>query len=134
MTGARIYAMICRPIFQYAHVLLCNARRPTLYNIDIGERSSLRITTMRHPTNPLYNPSNVFLYQQSQIAPILERIHNLNMKFVNYPQNLNAIYPLILITNSAIPPKRKHSFSNPIWISNEVAKLILFLIFILGAR
>lgn len=74
-TACKIYKMICRPILEYGFVLFGNCRKPALRNMEVGERSSMRkITKIRHPNNPLHNPSNHLLYQKTNIEPILSRL------------------------------------------------------------
>ncbi|KAJ8970338.1 hypothetical protein NQ317_007617 [Molorchus minor] len=59
--------MICRPIIEYGHVVFNSCRKAALNNIEVAERSALRkITKIRHPNNPLHNPSNQLLYEKQR--------------------------------------------------------------------
>lgn len=94
-TAAKIYKSICRPVLEYGHVLYLNLKPPALKNIKTAETASLRaITKMRHPQNPLHNPSNGLLYTRTKIQPILERMEQLTVGFAKREQNLLIIEPL----------------------------------------
>lgn len=80
-TATHIYKMICRPLIEYGHILYKTCRRPALHNIETAERTTLRkLTKIRHPMNPIYNPSNNLLYEQTKIQPILCRFNDLTRK------------------------------------------------------
>lgn len=96
-------------MLEYGSVLFINCRKPTLTNIEIGERTSIRkITKIRHPQNSLFNPSNEALYHITGIQPIQERLEYLAKKFANKPENLNVMEPLILKTQLETTPRRKY--------------------------
>ena len=83
-TAVHIYKMICRPILEYGSLLLNNIGNSARYSLNVGERGALRnITRLRHPNNPLYNPSNELLYQSTNITPITTRIETLSRKIAN---------------------------------------------------
>lgn len=93
-TAAIIYKSICRPLIEYANVLYTNCQRPALQNLKVAETSSLRtITKMRHPDNPLHNPSNELLYERTQIKSIDIRLGDLTTRFVTRPQNVDILRP-----------------------------------------
>lgn len=97
MTASKIYKGICRPMLEYAHILYLNCRRPALQNIKVAETSALRIITkIRHPLNPLHNPSNELLYNKTKIQPIMERLKVLSTKFATHRHNLELMQPLFL--------------------------------------
>lgn len=78
----KIYKAICRPILDYAHPLLRFARQSTKEILGVAERTTLRnMAKIRHPDNPLYNPSNTLLYERTQIEPIHDRLHQLTTNF-----------------------------------------------------
>lgn len=96
-TGATIYKMICRPIIEYGHVIFYTCRDSVMKNIEVAERNALRqITKLRHPNNPLYNPSNLLLYEKTKIEPIASRLRKLSIKFSKSEHNLLLIRPLII--------------------------------------
>lgn len=107
--STKIYTSICRPMIEYASILFLNCRTPAKNNIEIAERSSLRIITkIRHPNNPIHNPSNKLLYEKTKVLPILERIEVLSSKFASNSVNINIISPLIKKRNETIERKRRH--------------------------
>ncbi|KAK9891657.1 hypothetical protein WA026_015625 [Henosepilachna vigintioctopunctata] len=104
------YSLSCQDItrINYGHPLFLNGSKALLTNFEIGERSSLRkITKIRNPKNPLFNPSNELLYETTQIEPIIDRINGLSKKFINRENNKNIILPLLHEYNRVNPPKRK---------------------------
>uniref|UniRef100_A0A6P7H843 Uncharacterized protein LOC114348361 n=1 Tax=Diabrotica virgifera virgifera TaxID=50390 RepID=A0A6P7H843_DIAVI len=67
-TAANIYKMICRPMLEYGSAIFYNSKGPAKNNIKVAETTSLRqITRMRHPDNPLHNPSNRMPYEKTGI-------------------------------------------------------------------
>lgn len=108
-TASKIYKTICRPMLEYGHLLYSNARRPTLNNIEVAERSSLRtLSKIRHPENPLYNPPNTLLYEKTKIEPILSRFRTLGKKFVNNPHNLQILQCNTIQENDSRQHRRKY--------------------------
>lgn len=107
--ASRIYKMICRPIIEYGHALYTGCRPTALKIVEVAERRTLRtITKIRHPHNPLHNPSNQFLYEKTKIVPILHRFHSLVTKFVQYPHNAELIRSLIIdLEHERLRRKRK---------------------------
>lgn len=100
-TATTIYKMICRPIIEYGHHIFINARKPTLKTIEVAERSSLRsITKIRHPRNPLHNPSNEMLYKNTKIEPIQQRMLRLSSKFANSPHNFEILHHCTIEENT----------------------------------
>lgn len=107
-TASMIYKMICRPLLEYGLPIFSNATKTALSMIEVAERTCLRkITKLRHPNNPLYNPSNQLLYQITEIEPILERMQKLCKKFITNRNNINVIEPLIHHYNEETTPKAK---------------------------
>lgn len=101
--------MICRPLLEYANVLLLNCKNPAKNNIEVAERSSLRIITkIRHPNNPIHNPSNTLLYEKTRVLPIMNRIDILATKFASNPANVNIISPLTRKRNETIMRKKMY--------------------------
>lgn len=83
-TASCIYKSICRPLLVYAHPLYLSCLKTPLKNINTAETSSLRIITkMRHPQNPLHNPSNDLLYKLTKVEPIEERLSKLSRRLAN---------------------------------------------------
>lgn len=94
-TACHIYQSICRPLLEYCHPIYINCRQPALNNIETAERNSLRsLTRIRHPRNPLHNPSNELLYQATGIVPIRTRLRQLSTKFANKQENINSLTAL----------------------------------------
>ncbi|KAJ8952802.1 hypothetical protein NQ318_008119 [Aromia moschata] len=80
------------PILDYGHTLFINCRKPAINNIKTAETSSLRIITkMRHPNNPVHNPPNEHLYQETQLTPITDRLQLLSSKFARQPHNRDIL-------------------------------------------
>lgn len=103
-TASKIYKTICRPLVEYGHPLFTNCRNTTLKNLRVAETSSLRaITKIRHPSNPLHNPSNALLYQKTKIQPIEERLKSLTKKFAQRACNTQIIQPLLIFRNNSPP-------------------------------
>ena len=91
--ASKIYECICRPLLDYGHPILLNCNNPAKENIRIAETTALgRLTKMRHPNNPLHNPSNALLYDETQVQPIIERAKMLSAKFAR--QHCDTISPL----------------------------------------
>lgn len=94
-TASKIYKSICRPLLEYGHTLYLNCKKPSLKNIQTAETCSLRaISKMRHPNNPLHNPSNFLLYQNLGIDQIGDRLVKLSSKFAAKTSNLEMMEPL----------------------------------------
>ena len=107
--STKIYTAICRPLLEYAGILFLNCKTPAKNNIEIAERSSLRtITKLRHPNNPIHNPSNILLYEKTKLVPILERIDVLSSNFASNSHNINIISPLLKKRNVTMERKRRH--------------------------
>ena len=91
--ASKIYKFICRPLLDYGHPILLNCNNPAKENIRIAETTALRrLTKIRHPNNPLHNPSNTRLYDKTQVQPIMVRAKMLSAKFAR--QNCDTIFPL----------------------------------------
>ena len=59
---SKIYKCICRQLLEYGQPVLFNCNNPAKENIRIAETTALRrLTKIRHPNNPLHNPSNALL-------------------------------------------------------------------------
>lgn len=87
-TAAKIYKTICRPLLEYGHTVYLNCRQPAKKQLQTGETSALRkITKIRHPRNPLFNPPNTLLYKMLNIEPICDRITRLSENFAKRPHN-----------------------------------------------
>lgn len=96
-TASFVYKTICRPLLEYAHILFINCRRTALKNISTAETTSLRkITKMRHPANPLHNPPNRSLYEDTKIIPILDRLKDLTRNFLREEENLRILQRLCI--------------------------------------
>lgn len=107
-TASIIYKSICRPIIEYANILFMTCRKPALQNIKVAETSTLRsITRMRHPDNPLYNPSNELLYTRTHIKPIDIRYQDLLTKFISRPHNINLIQSHCRVRDRQMRSKHK---------------------------
>lgn len=108
-TAIKIYKMICRPIIEYAFLIYLNCKKTTVGKLEVAERSSLRIITkMRHPDNPLHNPSNQLLYETTQVTPILERFKELACQFAKKHHNIQIMENLMHGRDHNLPPKRKY--------------------------
>ena len=106
LTASHIYKSICRPLLEYCHPLYLNCRRPAIKNLETAERTALRsITRIRHPQNPLHNPSNELLYQATQVEPIMNRIKHLSTKFSRVLENRNI---LTRLCNRDQPANSRH--------------------------
>lgn len=89
--------MICRPMLEYGSTIFYNSKGPAKNNIKVAETTSLRqITRMRHPDNPLHNPSNRMLYEKTGIEPINERLNKLFKYLSINDNNKNLIEPHIV--------------------------------------
>lgn len=107
-TGATIYKMICRPLIEYGHVIFNTCRNPAIKNIEVAERNAMRqITKIRHPNNPLHNPSNLLLYEKTKIEPIVCRLRKLSINFSKSEHNLPLIQPLIINLPANIRRRRR---------------------------
>lgn len=107
-TAAHIYKTICRPLLEYMHPMYLNCRRPALKNIEVGETSSVRIITkVRHPNNPLHNPSNAFLYQLTSIQPITERLPMIAARFAKKPHTITIMQQFFKTRDPLQRPARK---------------------------
>lgn len=107
-TASSIYKMICRPLLDYGGIIFSNATKTCLNNLEIAERTCLRkITKLRHPNNPLHNPSNTLLYETTEVEPILTRLHRLGMKFIKNQNNRNIMEPLVHRYNRETTEKAK---------------------------
>ena len=94
-TAVKIYKFICRPVLEYASVIVSNTKKIFENKISVAERTALRkLTKIRHPNNPLHNPSNDFLYETCSILPIANRLPLLLKKFASKKTNLNNIKKL----------------------------------------
>ncbi|XP_050518402.1 uncharacterized protein LOC126892762 [Diabrotica virgifera virgifera] len=84
-------------MLEYGSAIFYNSKGPAKNNIKVAETTSLRqITRMRHPDNPLHNPSNRMLYEETGIEPINERLNKLfKYLFIN-DSNKNLIEPHIV--------------------------------------
>lgn len=108
-TACHIYKMLCRPMVEYAQIIFGACRRPALSLIEIAERTCLRtITKMRHPANPLHNPSNDYLYEKTKIVPILQRFDGLTRRFTSRAANITKIEPFILSFPQNYTRKRQY--------------------------
>lgn len=108
-TAVKIYKSICRPLLDYAHVLFHNCRNTAYKNFQVAETSSLRkITKMRHPINPLYNPSNALLYELTTVIPIEERHKTLTLKFANSESNFEILSQFCNQRNRNMPARLHH--------------------------
>ena len=100
-TATCIYKSICRPVLDYGRVILANAPASTKRLLNIAETSALRsITKIRHPNNPLYNPSNNMLYEKCEIEKIEDRQDRLVKKFAANTNNFEITKKLILQKNN----------------------------------
>lgn len=108
-TATNIYKMICRPMLDYGSILFLNGGHSCKYNIEVAERKCLRsITKIRHPQNPLHNPSNLYLYQTTKIPQILDRQQALHQKFSQNPFNMSILDQFCLRRNPTIPRRKKN--------------------------
>lgn len=108
-TAGHIYTTICRPLLEYGQIIFSACRGPAIQIIETAERTSLRkITKIRHPTNPLHNPSNEMLYQKTGIEPIIQRFQSLTEKFGSRPSNIAIISPFILEIPQGLIRKRQY--------------------------
>ena len=107
-TAAHIYQSICRPLLEYCHPLYLNCRPPAIKNLKVAETTTLRtITKMRHPQNPLHNPSNQLLYELTKVEPITTRLKDLSIKFASQESNIQVLHALC---NNEIPPNRRRVY------------------------
>lgn len=85
--AAHIYKTICRPVIEYSSLILFEASRGARYHLEVAERSALRcVSRIRHPENPLFNPSNELLYNLTEIPPIHIRLQILSHNAaINFP-------------------------------------------------
>lgn len=119
-TASRIYKSICRPLLEYAHPIFINCKNTTKKILQIAETSALRtITKMRHPLNPIHNPSNTLLYNRTGITPINYRIEELNRRFAKCSQNLRIIKEMA-ITRKNNRTKLKHPQNTIIQVLTEM--------------
>ena len=122
-TACKIYKSICRPLLEYGHITFTQITKKTLNTIETAERTALRsITKIRHPNNPLHNPSNSLLYKLTKIEPIQDRLDRLKRKFASKEGNWEILQNLCL--DSAIPPNSRRTnlqhFYNKIRFENNV--------------
>lgn len=116
--------MICRPLLDYAAILFHNPHPITLRNIQVAERSALRVLTkIRHPQNPLHNPSNILLYERTNVTPIETRLSLLSEKFATNAVLYNILRPLLITRNANTIPKRPlttiHDFISPFHTTSD---------------
>lgn len=64
------------------------------------------MTKIRHPDNPLHNPSNTLLYERTKIEPILDRLNQLTTNFAI--NKLDHILDLCLTRNPNIRTRYKY--------------------------
>ena len=104
--ATHIYKAICRPVIEYGSLLFVNCPSRTMYHLEVAERSALRsITRIRHPNNPLHNPSNHVLYNLTNIIPIHTRIKTLATKISKkFPEDLLTLMTPSTSTNNIRRP------------------------------
>lgn len=91
-TMCKIYKLICRPIIEYGHVIFQNLKNPARQKLKVAETTAMRIITkIRHPNNPLHNPSNQLLYDLTSIQPIQDRLISLTHKYCTKQHNKDLI-------------------------------------------
>lgn len=113
-TMGKIYKLICRPIIEYGHVIFSNLKNPAIKNLKVAETSAIRvITKIRHPNNPLHNPPNQLLYQQTHIQPIQDRLFTLTQRFCQKQHN-REIIDEYCIRRYNIRSRFVHP-ANPLW-------------------
>jgi hypothetical protein len=98
ITAAKIYKMLYRPMLEYGALLLLKTKNPAKRRVEVAETTCLRkITKMRHPNNPLHNPSNALLYKKLAIEPIAHRIvTRLKRRFAAKKSNFEILSTLAL--------------------------------------
>lgn len=96
-TATKIYKSICRPLLDYGNIILANANDKTKKYIQTTEQITLRlITKIRHPENPLFNPSNDLLYERTNLIKITDRHKKIQTKWKNKKDNWTIINKLCL--------------------------------------
>lgn len=109
-TASHIYKTICRPILEYGHAILANTQQKTRQKLQTTERIALRlITKIRHPKNPLHNPPNQQLYNDTKITALLDRLDDLQNKFKTNPSNRKLITELCITR----PKNHKSQYRHP---------------------
>lgn len=102
----KIYKSICRPIIEYGHPIFSNCKETALNKIKTAETCAIRrLSRIRNPNNPLHNPRNTSLYEQTGITPISTRLKLLTKQFAS--TQITNLEPLCIkpSTNSRYKPK-----------------------------
>lgn len=105
--AAKIYKSICRPLIEYGHIILLNCKKSAIKKTKTAETSAIRrLTRIRHPANPLYNPPNTLLYNTTGITPIMTRTRELTKRFAI--AQIENLQPLAIQPRQNI--NRKHKY------------------------
>lgn len=96
-TATKIYKTICRPLLDYGNIILANSSEKAKKYIQTTEQIAVRlITKIRHPENPLFNPSNQMLFERTKLIKITDRHNKIQKKWKSKKGNWTIVNKLCL--------------------------------------